>query len=54
MSEVNQQIQEKPNSFAKWIGRGIAVILLIVAVIIGIVSFGETSLSSTNNTSQEI
>lgn len=52
MSEI-EEIQEKPKGFANWIGRGIAVIFFIVAVIIGLVSFSGTSLHS-NNTSQEI
>lgn len=55
MPEINQQTEIKPNSFAKWLGRIIGVILILSALIIGLVTFGQTISSKTNiNTSQDL
>ena len=54
MSEINQQTEIKPNSFAKWIGRGIGAILIICALIIGLITFSQTSSTTSSNTSQDL
>ena len=51
MSET-EPTKEKLNSFAKWIGRGLAVLLFVIAVMIGLFALGESSSTSSNNASQ--